>query len=48
LSYVDYLGALYNSYTGKIDRKIGSRVFATDKYAKEIKEIKDVKKNTYQ
>jgi len=34
LSYVDYLGALYNGYDGKIDKKTGRRIFAAVKYAK--------------
>jgi hypothetical protein len=43
LSYVDYLGALYNGYTGKRDKrdkKPSKRIFATSKYAKTfLKEI---------
>src|SRR5918995_5366385 len=34
LSYVDYLGALYNGYTGLRDKRTNRRIFATNKYAK--------------
>ena len=34
LSYVDYLGALYDGYNGKRDAKTGRRIFTRGKYAK--------------
>jgi len=34
LSYVDYLGALYNGYNGKRERKTGRRLFTNSEYAK--------------
>jgi hypothetical protein len=34
LSYVDYLGALYNGYNGKRNERTGKRIFTSGKYAK--------------
>src|SRR5829696_5369817 len=34
LSYVDYLGALYNGYNDKSNKKTNKRIFSTSKYAK--------------
>jgi hypothetical protein len=33
LSYVDYLGALYNGYNGKRNERTGKRIFTSGKYA---------------
>ena len=34
LSYVDYLGALYNGYSGNREPRTGTRIFTSGKYAK--------------